>query len=172
MTEDATHEIVYLGRRPHKNGTMWLVITPEELGKVLADGNGFTDKYPVEMTQNIENKASWFKGEKKRAMQTVGAVYSVKGNVEDGRITSIRFGTATYLRPLKTSDKACQFVEAWRRLDAEEEEKKRLTSLEKNAQSDRWLEEAVKTIKHRYKAIPAMNRQSFKVWLLNELEKK
>lgn len=165
-------EVVYLGRRTGSKGALWSLISVERLKTVVAGADSFTERHPVEMTDRIEAAASLFEAKKKMIMRTVGAVYSVEGDLDGDKIISASLGSAKFVRALKANDDACQFVEAWRRLDGQEEERKRLLSAEKNADSDRWLTEAVKTIKHRYKAIPATSRRSFQLWLLNELDKK
>lgn len=165
--EEPRIEVIYLGRRTLTTGKAAASYAlPESIDKALGRKSDFEDRYPDETTLVIERLASLFTG-KGSTSATIGGIYSTTGKIEDGRINSLSLGKMRYERagnyPLQT---------AWKALDKDVTLKAQQKAREKAAEDDTVLNNAMNTIRYRYKLIPPTARRGFKLWLLDELEKR
>lgn len=100
-------------------------------------------------------------------MQVVGGVYRCQGIVDDkGVISTYRPSTAQFIRPFNGDA-----VIGWQ---AEHEAVKlvfRAKSREKAAATDTHLKKLVLQLRWAYRQVAPNQRQGFKVWLLDELDK-
>lgn len=146
-------EIVYLGKVVLSGGKEGLLLIPAS----EAEKHGELSR----------SHASPFdaKGSK---MQVVGGVYKCQGVVDyKGTISTYRPSTAQFVRQLNGSH-----VIGWQ---AQHEAVKlvfRAKAREKSAATDAELKRLVLQLRWAYRQIAANQRQGFKVWLLDELDKR
>jgi len=168
MADEKTKiEVVYLGRRTLTTGkTAYAYAVPEAIDAKLGREPGqFETAYPDETTLAVERLISLFDG--KGGAGTIGAIYSATGTIVDGRVNTLALAGMQYVRPGDYP-----LMTAWRALDRDVELKKQLKSREKAAEDDTALTNAMSTIRYRYKLIPPQARRGFKLWLLEELDKR
>lgn len=166
-------DVVYLGRRPGQSGTAYLLITLERLQGIVksAEGRTYIIPLPYDVTREVDAAASWFKL-KKKPCNTIGAVYSVRCEVDDkGKLQSFVSSQMRFKDRLKEENLQA-FVPAWGRLDEEVNREKQMASLENNANTDPQTKRALETLRDRYKKVPPATRMAFKMWLIAEMEKK
>lgn len=166
-------EVVYLGRRPGQTGTSHLLLTMASLRATVdkSSKREFFVPIPFEVTRDIDSAASWFKL-KKRPCNTVGGVYTTRGEVrEDGKLLSFISSDMRFKGRLP--DESLQaFVPAWERLDMEVQRERQMASIENSAVTDPRTKQALEVLRDRYRKVPPATRMAFKMWLIAEMEKK
>ncbi len=166
-------EVVYLGRRPGQTGTAHLLITLAAMRAAVEESNKreFFVPVPFEVTRDVDTAASWFKL-KKRPCNTIGGVYTVRGEVqEDGKLSSFISSDMRFKGRLP--DESLQaFVPAWERLDNEVQREKQMATFENAAVTDPRTKQALEVLRDRYRKVPPATRMAFKMWLISEMEKK
>lgn len=155
-------EVVYVGRRELKDGKLaHAFLLPEQIARAEEE----RVRFPSDTTLKLESVISLFSLKKSPSM--VGGVYSVDGEVKDGRIHTIRAGTLSWLRPSHSD-----FVAAWKSADDDAYRAQQRKSLEKRTDADPELMLAVASIRSRYQKIMPAAKRNFQLWLLEQIERR
>lgn len=145
-------EVIYLGRYKGKSPAVMVIPV------ALCDRN---PERAIEICSIFGRKDARFR--------VVGGVYSVEGEIgENGRLTTYRPATAKYLRPYRDGS---GIVAAWQARDQTQAMVEAAEKRENAAAKDTALSRLLKSLGYIYRALPPNQRQAFKVWLLNELDK-
>jgi hypothetical protein len=159
MTDELTRmEVVYLGRVHLSDGKTGVMIAPREL--VMTNP-----------------KAAWSAGSpfgkpKKglASFSAIGTVYSVEGATgEGGRITTYRPGSLEFVGK---SDVPAEVVAVWEAKDESLALAERAKSREKTLTENTELTRQVGALRQTYKGIGYGHRLAFKLWLIEELDRR
>lgn len=160
-------EVIYIGRRLTSKGKIGhAFVRQAQIDSRRAIDDQRRVHVPSQLTEDIENEMSIFT--LKRALNSVGGVYLVNGELSNSRLVSI-LGTPRFARAdTKNSD----LQSAWWAADDAAEQTQKRKSAEKKADADPALTNAIAIVANRYQRIAPAYRRGFKLWLLEQIEKK
>jgi len=160
-------EAIYIGRRMTSQGKIAHgFIRQVQIDSCKAFDEQRRTAAPGQLAEEIERKASLFA--LKRSPGGIGCIYNFEGRIEDGRIVSIS-GDPAFVR--ENSGNEGLYSAWWAASDAVDQTVKR-QSAERKADADRALTHAIAVLNDRYLKIAPAYRRGFKLWLLEQIEKR